>query len=305
MSADDNVLAADSAYALDQHLAAARGRRQPVFWLALSCAALAHAALIVGVGRSAPRYLGDPGGRSDAINVELVDEAELQSRASGSTPPDTQPVPAVPAAQPAQHAAEPPQPEPAPPTEAEAAQQSAALPPTETEQPELPSLPDAAAKPAPPQSSAKKSSAKKAAAKQQEAAKPVTKRAIKPPNQLDLSVPLGLAMRDASSGAQGGASSAVRPPGITRSGENDRFGHDVIRALKRTMPPPRGIKGRVTIRIFLNERGNIAKVQLVQSGGDSSLDESVVFSAHQASFPFPPNGATLADRTFLVTYVYR
>jgi TonB family protein len=301
MSGDDNVLAADSAYALGQYLDAARGRRQPVFWLALSCAALAHAALIVGVVRSTPRYLGDPGGRSGAINVELVDEAELQSRASGSnTPPDTQPAPPVPAAQPAQPAVEPPQPEPASPSEAEAAQQSAALPPTETEKPELPSLPDAAAEPAPPQSAAKKDAAKK-----QEAAKPVAKPAIKPPKQLDLSVPLGLTMRSASSGAKGGASSAIRPPGITRSGENDRFGRDVIRALKKTMPPPRGIKGRVTIRIFLNERGNIAKVQLVQSGGDSSLDESVVFSAHQASFPFPPNGATLADRTFLVTYIYR
>jgi hypothetical protein len=26
---------------------------------------------------------------------------------------------------------------------------------------------------------------------------------------------------------------------------------------------------------------------------------------HQASFPFPPKNATAADRTFLVTYVYR
>jgi TonB family protein len=299
------MLAADSAYALDQHLAAARAQRQPVFWLALSCAALAHAVLIVGVGRSAPHYLGDPSGRSGAINVELVDEAELQSRTTESTPAAAQPAPPVPAAQPTQPAAEPPRPEPAPAAGPEAAQQSAALPPTETETPELPSLPDAAAKLAPPQSSARKSAAKEAAPKKHDAAEPVPKPALNPPSQLDLSVPLSLAMRDASSGTQGGASSATRPPGITRSGENDRFGRDVIRALKRTMPPPSGIKGRVTIRIFLNERGNIAKVQLVQSGGDSSLDESVVFSAHQASFPFPPNGATIADRTFLVTYIYR
>jgi TonB family protein len=299
MSAEENVLAADSAYALGQHLAGASAQRQPVFWLALSCATLAHALLIVGIGRSAPHYLGDPGGRSGAINVELVDEAELQSRATGVMPPDPQPAP-VPAAQPAQPAAEAAPPEPEQPSEPDSAQQAAVLPPTETE---TPSLPDRAAKPAPLQSGAEEALAKKAAPKRQDAAKP--KPELKPPKQLDLSVPLSLAMRDASSGAQGGASSATRPPGITRSGENDRFGRDVIRALKKTMPPPSGIKGRVTIRLFLNERGNIAKVQLVQSGGDSTLDESVVFSAHQASFPFPPNGATLADRTFLVTYIYR
>jgi TonB family protein len=295
MSAEEHVLAADSAYALGRHLPGPRAQRQPVFWLALSCAALAHALLIVGIGRSAPRYLGDPGGRAGAIDVELVDEAELQSRATGIMPPDPQALPPVPAVQPAQPAAEPPRPEPAPHAAADAAEQAAVLPPTETETPELPSPPDAAAKPAPP----------KVAPEKQDAAEPVPKPQLKPPEQLDLSVPLGLTMRDASSGAPGGASSATRPPGITRSGENDRFGRDVIRALKKTMPPPRGIKGRVTIRIFLNERGNIAKVQLVQSGGDRSLDESVMFSAQQASFPFPPDRATLADRTFLVTYIYR
>ena len=35
------------------------------------------------------------------------------------------------------------------------------------------------------------------------------------------------------------------PPGITRSGENDNFGRGVIRALKKTMPPATGTKGRV------------------------------------------------------------
>jgi TonB family protein len=55
----------------------------------------------------------------------------------------------------------------------------------------------------------------------------------------------------------------------------------------------------------LDEKGNIAKVELVQSGGNRELDQSVLFSAQQASFPYPPNDATVADRTFRVTYVYR
>jgi hypothetical protein len=35
------------------------------------------------------------------------------------------------------------------------------------------------------------------------------------------------------------------------------------------------------------------------------MDDGVMFSAQQASFPFPPKGATVADRTFLITYVYK
>jgi TonB family protein len=145
--------------------------------------------------------------------------------------------------------------------------------------------------------------AKKESAEPEPKPKPTAKVAPKPPDQLDLSVPFDLTMQGAASA--GGASSATRPPGITRSGENDRFGRDVIRALKKTMPPNEGVTGKVTIRIFLNERGNIDKLQLTQGSGDRILDDSVLFSAYQTSFPFPPKGATVADRTFLVTYVYR
>jgi TonB family protein len=62
--------------------------------------------------------------------------------------------------------------------------------------------------------------------------------------------------------------------------------------------------GQVTIRLFLSETGNLLEARLVRSGGDPIMDQNVVFSAKQASFPIPPAGATVADRTFLVTYVY-
>jgi TonB family protein len=65
------------------------------------------------------------------------------------------------------------------------------------------------------------------------------------------------------------------------------------------------MRGRVTIRLFLNERGNVANIVIVESSGDRNLDHDVVFSAYQASFPFPPKGATVADRTFRVSYNYR
>ena len=104
----------------------------------------------------------------------------------------------------------------------------------------------------------------------------------------------------------GRSSSAVgRPPGITRSGANDEFGRGVIRALKKTMPPATGTKGRVTIKLILDERGNISSLKMLQPAGNRDMDDGVMFSAQQASFPFPPKGATVADRTFLITYVYK
>jgi TonB family protein len=100
-------------------------------------------------------------------------------------------------------------------------------------------------------------------------------------------------------------SGVTRPAGITRSGENDEFGRGVIRALRQSMPAANGAIGRVTVRIFLSEVGNLSDVQLVQSSGNSALDQQVVFAVRMSSFPIPPTASSLADRTFLVSYLYR
>lgn len=71
------------------------------------------------------------------------------------------------------------------------------------------------------------------------------------------------------------------------------------------MPSPSGKLGRVTIRLFVSEYGNLADVRVVSSAGDPILDQNVVFAAKQSNFPIPPAGSTLGDRTFLVTYIYR
>ena len=105
------------------------------------------------------------------------------------------------------------------------------------------------------------------------------------------------------SGGGGGAAFA-RPPGITKSGWNDKFAREVINALRQTMPQLREILGRVTVRIFLNENGNVADVKVMVPSKVATLDQSVVFAVRQTSFPFPPAAATVADRTFLVTYIY-
>jgi len=213
-----------------------------------------------------------------------------------SSPPQPeakQPIEKTPPEQKAEQPAEkPPEQKAEQPAEAAPADQPASLLPVEKEKPQS----------APPQAERAKEDAKeKKAEAEAEAAK---KLELKPPTELDLSLPKEMSMAQSFDNF-GSASSAVgRPPGITRSGANDDFGRGVIRALKKTMPPATGTKGRLTIKLILDERGNIATLKLVKPAGIRDLDDGVMFSAQQSSFPFPPQGATVADRTFLITYVY-
>jgi TonB family protein len=102
----------------------------------------------------------------------------------------------------------------------------------------------------------------------------------------------------------GRSASFARPAGITRSGENDDFGRGVIRALRQTFPTAGAVPGRVTVRFLLSENGNLVEVRLISSAGIPLLDQNVVFAVKQTNFPIPPAGASAADRTFLVTYIY-
>jgi TonB family protein len=103
---------------------------------------------------------------------------------------------------------------------------------------------------------------------------------------------------------RGGSFAPTRPPGITRSGENDEFGRGVIRALQRTVPQLVNTVGRVTVRIILNTKGNLGSVEVLRPSGVGNIDQSVVFAVKQASFPIPPDNSTEADRTFFVTYIF-
>ena len=103
----------------------------------------------------------------------------------------------------------------------------------------------------------------------------------------------------------GRSAAFARPPNITRSGENDEFGRGVVRASQADDARQRPALGQVTVKFLLTETGNMVEVRLIRSGGDPIMDQNVVFAAKQSSFPIPPAGATITDRTFLVTYIYR
>ena len=284
------------------------------FWIGLSCAALLHACMILSVGRAAPRQLGERDGNPDAISVELVDPAELRGSAKSarpqqgradagdaapSSPPavPVNPVPASPSAPGVAPSSAPPDLATAP---ASASPPSAEVPPSAERPPPAVgkktatlSTPEAtsAAQPLgsiPPLSATPPSTPAPDA--------PKSKTHPRPSLQLDLptdfATPSGL------------STAAIRPPDITRSGENDEFGRRVIRALRQTMPAARGELGRVTVRLLLSATGDLVEVQLVRPASDPILTQSVVFAVKQSSFPIPPAGATRSDRTFLVTYIY-
>jgi periplasmic protein TonB len=288
MGADQNARAAPRSPAVVRGALAARRAQDRRFWMGVAFAALLHAAVLIGVVRSSSeRRLGEADASPEGIAVELVDAADLESRSTVAT--DNPPVSTGSLAPPPQRPApEPTQPQDKP----QENETPAAEPEPQHAPPPAPKNLDAIEKaPEHPTPEPRKKEMSKAA--------PTTKSASlqRPHDPLELSLP------DAAlaPGARGAA--FARPPNITRSGENDEFGRGVIRALRRTMPGSDRL-GQVTIRLFLSETGNLLEARLVRSGGDPIMDQNVVFAAKQASFPIPPNGSTVADRTFLVTYVY-
>jgi TonB family protein len=309
---------ADDIIALPERLVQPLDRGQRMFRVALVLAFLIHAAFLIEVGRSRPqKSLGDRSGAPDAIAVDLVTEADLKSREAVAMPPMGAPAP--PTAQPTpppEPEAQPqpqPTPEPTPQPQPEAATPPAPKePPVEEKKQEQAALADfesaiqeLATTPLPkPVETPPAPEEAKPEEKKQEAVKPAEKQT--PPAQPAKKRPQQQARIDPNefqNAPPGRSTGATRPPGITRSGENDDFGRGVIRALRQTMPAPRGTFGRVTVKLILTENGDLGEVQLLEASG-THLDQDVVFAAKQTYFPLPPYKSTVVDRTFLITYVY-
>lgn len=314
--------------------AAAPETRERKFWITLVVALTLHALILLGVIRSAPRIIGDPNSKPDAVSVSFVTEAELKSAETGSeggpppTPPATQsPPPQPPQPQQQQQAEQPPQEAQPPPPKAEPPPKEP--PPEEVKEPAperpplresiAPALEPASAPKAepPPETKAKKDTTQDLAkelpdllelpdpkkverpAQKEAARKQQQKTAMR--TQPDMTLPPS--SRTTTPSFDGRSAGVERPAGITRSGANDDFARRVVQALRQTMPQM-SVLGQVTVRILINENGNIASVEVVARSENTDLNRAVVFSTKQASFPFPPNGSTVADRTFTITYIY-
>lgn len=164
---------------------------------------------------------------------------------------------------------------------------------------ELLRLTPPASAPPPPKSNPQARTASNAPAEPRPKAKPLS--------ELDLSLTLPSSSRPAYSFAtpDGRGAGFSRPPGITRSGENDEFARRVIAALYTTLPQSREFIGRSTIRITLDTMGNQIEVKLVSGSGNDAFDQAVQYAAKQTNYPFPPSGSRPVDRIFVVTYIYR
>lgn len=299
------------------------------FWYGLALALALHSLLLISINAAKPRTIGDPSGAEDAFSVDLVTEADLNSRSAvadsaGTAPGQPAPPPQAPSAAQPQSQPQPetppeaaPEPEPAPTPKTEAKPEpSEAIKPTIAED-----VPDAVTIPEPGVASEKKPEpvkpeelqldklpetlAEKPIEKpiEKTQAKPAQKPAEKRTAKLDLSPPSPAIAAPPTTG--GGAAGVERPPGITRSGANDDFARGVIRALQRTMPQLSDTLGRVTVRIVLNDTGNLADVKVVRASDVAGLDQSVMFATRQSSYPLPPPNSKDVDRIFVVTYIYR
>ena len=71
------------------------------------------------------------------------------------------------------------------------------------------------------------------------------------------------------------------------------------------MPQLSNTFGRVTVRITLNDTGNLADVKVVRKSDIAGLDQNVMFATRQTNYPFPPPNSKDVDRVFIVTYIYR
>ena len=327
--------AQDAAHRVAAQSGAARLRRDDgSFRLSLGMALFAHALFFLSFLSAPTRQLGDPSGIDGAVSIELATEADL--RATG-TVSDSAGEPMRPTAEPEQ--ASPPQAEVpplfAPPIEQKVErqpppQQKAAelTPPPMTEAFPLPDFlkqplaksqptPEGQFKPVdtepPGQHTGEEKKAqpqKKAPTQAKQEAKPQESRTAHPKQnpllttKLDLTLPQSAFVRQTFSSGNGGAG-LERPAGITRSGENDDFARGVIRALQRTMPQLSDTRGNVTVRITLDDKGNLVSTVVTRQSNVAGLDQSVVFATKQSSFPIPPKNHVQADLVFLVTYLYK
>jgi periplasmic protein TonB len=298
------------------------------FNIALVVATVVHVLFLTSFISAEVRRLGDPSGARDGISVDIVTEADLRRMATvADKAPGTPAPPSEPPPPPQQQTASLP---PAPPTPPEPqTQQKAEPPPPEPraatpQEPTPPSPPEPKAQPksAPPDRAIEQLLKIPAPAalphsldppkppepvKPAEPAKPAEARRSQPKQRqlrttaLDLTLPPALFTAPSGSGGAG----VERPPGITRSGENDAFARGVIAALQRTMPQLRDTRGRVTVRLKLDKDGGLVSTEVMRPSSVAGLDQNVVFATRQASFPFPPRNANSADLTFLITYIYR
>ena len=72
----------------------------------------------------------------------------------------------------------------------------------------------------------------------------------------------------------------------------------------KTRPGPFALWGRVLVSFQISEFGQVAYVHLLQSSGNTALDQAAINAIRKAQFERPPNGLSPDDRTYIIDYIF-
>ena len=97
---------------------------------------------------------------------------------------------------------------------------------------------------------------------------------------------------------------AMQLRGTGASGKSDAFSRSVIAALMKTRPGPLALWGRVLVSFEITETGQLKYVRLLQSSGNSALDDAAINAIRRARFAPPPPGLSVDQRTYIIDYVF-
>jgi len=97
---------------------------------------------------------------------------------------------------------------------------------------------------------------------------------------------------------------ALQIRGSGASGRSDPFSRSVIAALMKTRPGPFALWGRVLVSFQISESGQINYVHLLQSSGNTALDQAAINAIRRAQFERPPTGLSPDDRTYIIDYIF-
>jgi protein TonB len=97
---------------------------------------------------------------------------------------------------------------------------------------------------------------------------------------------------------------ALQLRGTGASGRSDPFSRSVIAALMKTRPGPFALWGRVLVSFQISEAGQVSYVHLLQSSGNSALDQAAINAIRKAQFERPPAGLSADERTYIIDYIF-
>ena len=96
----------------------------------------------------------------------------------------------------------------------------------------------------------------------------------------------------------------MRVRGAAKSGKTDEYSRSVIAALIKTKPKPFAIRGSVMVSFEIGPGGALKYVKLVDSSGNTAMDDVALSAIKRAIFMPPPPTATPSDLTYIIHYVF-